>query len=375
MSRIRPYQIVTVLCLMYVIFVLAANNNDPLALVTLGTRFSQGNSAGSEGYDGQFNYYIARDPDSAAAFIDVPAYRFQRILLPAAGRALALGQEAWIPWAFVFINLIALAVSTALMERLLVDLGASRWYALTIGLTIGMFGSVRLSLAEPLAYGLVIGAIWVIRRGGWMQGAVLLALSALAKETTLFFVAGYGLYWLLQRQWRKVLIFGLVAGLPFVIWQLILRQQFGSFGIGSGGALATSFEIIPFGGVIRIISDLTPEQRGAIPALLAIFGIILVPFVLLPTLWALRECWQKFRRGVFGSSLYPALLLVNAIIMPFVPFSTYREPLGILRFIIGLQIALILYAAATRQRRPLLFSLVWIVTIFFAFNLVSIGTA
>jgi len=45
-----------------------------------------------------------------------------------------------------------------------------------------------------------------------------------------------------------------------------------------------------------------------------------------------------------------------------VPFSTYREWLGILRFTVGLQIALVLYAAERRQRRVLLYSTLWAFT-------------
>ena len=55
--------------------------------------------------------------------------------------------------------------------------------------------------------------------------------------------------------------------------------------------------------------------------------------------------------------------------MPFVPFSTYREPLGILRFIVGLQIAVILYAANRHNVRALRNSTIWIVTTMFIFSL------
>ena len=89
---IRPWIIVTVLCLIYTVFTVIQNGGDPLALVTIGTRFSEGNPTGTEGYDGQFVYYIARDPSTATQYIDVPAYRFQRILLPMLARFLAFGQ-------------------------------------------------------------------------------------------------------------------------------------------------------------------------------------------------------------------------------------------------------------------------------------------
>ncbi len=67
---------------------------DPLALAQLGTQFTQGDPQGTEGYDGQFVYYLARGFQSWRRFrdrLDVPAYRYQRILLPVLARILYLG--------------------------------------------------------------------------------------------------------------------------------------------------------------------------------------------------------------------------------------------------------------------------------------------
>lgn len=363
-TRIRPWMVVTALCLLYVVLVILSNGGDPLALVTLGTRFSQGDRNGTEGYDGQFVYYIARDPSNAAQLIDMPAYRFQRILLPILGRVLALGQTPLLPWALLVINLVSLAAGTALLENLLTQYKVSRWYALTYGLTIGTFSAVRLSLPEPLAYAFVLGGIVLAQRERWLWSAVLFALAALARETTLLFPFGYGLYLLSRRQIGTALGFGTAALIPFAIWQMVLYQHFGTFGVSSGGAMATSFEIIPFAGVARIITDAPPEARAG---LLAIFGAILVPFVLVPTLWALWRVWKDRPDW----SAYTFLLLTNAAIMLFVPFSTYREPLGILRFIVGLQIAVILYAAEHRRFRALRNSTIWIVTLLFTFILIQ----
>ncbi|MBZ0300506.1 MAG: hypothetical protein K8J31_12225 [Anaerolineae bacterium] len=368
LTRLRPWMLVTLLILLYVTAVIRANGGDALALVTLGTQFSAGipaDQGGTEGYDGQFNYYIARDPSTAAPIIDVPAYRFQRILLPGLGWALSFGSAALIPWIFLLIGLISLAAGTALMEQLLVEQGVSRWYALAYGLTIGTFGSVRLSLPEPLAYALALGGIWLFAHDRWRSSAVLFALAALARETTLLIPAAIGLHLLYQRRWRTAGLFGLISLLPFVIWQMILSAHLGSFGIGSGGAMATGFEIIPFAGIARIVLEVPAETRLSVSL---IFAVILVPFVLIPTLWSLRRGWLDWRQGKLD--VYSWMLLANAAIMPFVPFSTYREPLGILRFIVGLQIALVLYAAHRHHPRAMRNSTIWIVTTLLIFSLI-----
>lgn len=356
--RIRPWLVVTLAGLVYALAVVVVKG-DPYALVTIGTRFSEdvpAEAGGTEGYDGQFVYFIARDPATAAQYLDVPAYRFQRILLPLLGRILSLGQESLIPWALLVANLIALAAGTALVERFLNQANVSRWYALGYGLTLGTVGATRLSLPEPLAYGLALGGVWLALRERWLWSAVLFALAALAKETTLVFPAACALFLLTQRRWQTVAVFGAVVGLPFVVWQLALYAQLGAFGVGSGGALATSFEVIPFMGVIRILTE------GG-PLVLLIFLLLLGPFVLLPTLWGLWKSWQDYRTR--QTTFYTGLLFLNAALMAFVPFSTYREPLGILRFIVGLQIAVILYAAERRRLRALLNSTIWIMTLVF----------
>lgn len=365
---VRPAVIVTVLCLIYALVLVATQEDGALTLVTIGTRFSEGIAAedgGTEGYDGQFVYFIARDWTAAEPLLDVPAYRFQRILLSVGGRVLAFGVTDLLPWALLLVNLASLFAGTALLERLLTRQDASRWYALGYGLSLGAFGATRLTLPEPLAYALTIGALVFAFHDRPLISAAIFALAAFAKETTLVVAAGYGLYLLSQRRWQDAVLFGLISLLPFVIWQFVLIQLFGTPGVGSGGALATSFELIPFAGVIRILTE------GGL-AVFAVLGIILIPFVLIPVIWSLWQIWRDLRAN--DMTIYTWLLLTSAIIMPFIPFSTYREPVAILRFIIGLQIAVILYAAHKRSRRALLNSTIWALTsIFVIFSDVGSG--
>src|SRR5690606_1572891 len=92
-----PVIVAVIASLMYAL-VIVFTQGDALALVTVGTRFDPTIfNTTEEGYDGQFNYFIARDPAGAPAFIaqgeDFPAYRYQRILLPALGWIFSLGGQ------------------------------------------------------------------------------------------------------------------------------------------------------------------------------------------------------------------------------------------------------------------------------------------
>jgi hypothetical protein len=343
-ARIAPMLIVTLLAAAYLGWVLATNGGDPLALADLGTRYSQPEPGGTEGYDGQFNYYLALDPSPqrAAPHLDVPAYRYQHILYPLLARILALGNAAAIPWTLAAINLFSLAAFTFLVGELLNERGGNRWSAVPIGLWAGLLGAVRLDLSEPLAlmlvaFALVIAGPRLERR--IVPAGMLLALALLAKETMLPFVAGWVLWLILQREFRKGALIASTI-LPFLALQVWLWIVFGSPGLGSGGAGATAFEIIPFSGLIRI---------GAVSlAAFAVLAVVYLPGLLVPAAFGLaapiRDFWR--RAGTPES----CLLVVNALMIAVAPFSTFREPLGILRLACGLILCLWLYAAAKKNQ-------------------------
>lgn len=378
LHKIRPWQVVTLFLIGLMVATLAANNGNTDAFVQIGSCYSQcdpdaacrdilGNpdatqeekdslAEDAEGYDGQFVYFIASDPAEAAPCIDVPAYRYQRILLPMSGRILSFGNTDLLPIAFVLINSIALILSTMLVEQLLVQMDRSRWFALVYGLFFGMVVSVRLSTTEPLAYGLVVGAIWFEQRKQPYITIALMLLAAFAKETTGLFVAGFLLYYLLERRWRDFAIMTIVVGGAFGAWQLYLYDFLGEFGIGSGGVGGTSFEIIPYNGIWRIWFD------GSFAAFV-VLGALFIPSAVIPSMWGLWVTIKEFRSGEYH--LYTCLFFAMVIIMPFVPFSTYREFLGIFRFIVGMVLMHVLYAGLRYPGRPLTYSTLWLVLLIF----------
>jgi hypothetical protein len=352
---LHPWCIVTIVALTYSGVVVATNGGDPLALATLGTRFSEWNPAGTEGYDGQFAYYIARDPLNGWRYCDVPAYRYQRILYPMLARLLAFGQEELIPYTLLLLNVVALATGTWLTEQILHRYKMSGWYALTYGLYAGLLMSVRLDLNEPLAYGLAMAAILAMEGDRWKLGTLFFALAALTKETTLVFVAGYLLFLLAQRHWKHLAGLALGAGLPFLAWQGILWAWLGRPGLGSGGAGDTGWELLPFRGLWSV---------GQIDLrVLGLLALALVPLAVIPTLFSLWIAGRDLWRGQWHP--FTAVLLTNALVMLFLPQSTYREFLAMLRLTIGLVVATILYGAAKRSRRTLNYTLLWLASLVF----------
>jgi hypothetical protein len=365
--RLRPWMVVLLAALAYVGLTLARHSGDPLAFALVGTRYSQLNPQGSPGYDGQFAYYIARDPGGGWRHCDVPAYRYQRILYPLLAWVLALGQPEAVGWTLVVLNVAALAGGTYFTEQLLAARGVSRWYALVYGLYGGLVAGLRLDLTEPLAYGLVQAGLWVwedcrlqiadcrfqvVGRNSLLATG-LFALAALAKETALIAVAGLLLYLALEHRWREAVKLGLGTGLPFAAWQCVLWVWMGSPGVGAGGAMATSFEWLPFAGLLRVATVSWP----AFWLLLAIEG----PLFVLPAIWALAVSARDLLRG--QRHPWVTVLLAQAAPLPFLPFSTWREPLAMARLAAGLVAVTLLYGALRRSRRVLTFCLIWLATL------------
>ena len=344
----------------YVAVALAQNRGDVVEMARLGIRWEAGDRTALEGYDGQYNYFIALDPNpaSVAPHLDVPAYRFQRILYPLLVRALTLGQPSLIPWALIILNIIAQAIGADLVGSLLAGYGASRWYALVYGLWAGLTYAVRLAMTEPLAYALVAGALLASRRGHETWAAVFYGLALFTKETTILFIAAHLLWLAVRQSWPGVLRLGALTFLPFGVFQLLIRQWFGRFGLGSGGYLATPFEVIPYMGLWRI---------GAVSlAALALFAIIFIPMVVLPSLWgvfaSLRRLWAR------DLSLPVLVLAANAAFIPFTPHSTFREPLGLVRLIVGFVLATLYFGAYVRSKRVLNYSVFWLTSLALLFN-------
>ncbi|MBN1993542.1 MAG: hypothetical protein JW953_12655 [Anaerolineae bacterium] len=348
---LTPTFVVVIVCLLYVLGVLIWNDGDPMAFVLLGTRFSHADPLGSEGYDGQFAYQIALHPLEAAPYLDKPAYRYQRILYPLTARLLAFGQPALIPWTLILVNILAIGLGTWVTELLLIDFRVSRWYALVYGMYGGQLLALRADLNEPLAYALVMVAMlaWAKERRAWAIAAF--GLAALGKETTLIFLAAYILYTFQKGQWKWVIGLGLAA-LPFLAYQLLLWAWLGSFGVGSGGAGATPFSLIPLGGWLAIATV-------SIPAFL-IVSLVVAPMSIFPGLAGIWLSVRRLGQGEVHPFIYS--LLLNSLVVLFLPASTFREPAAMVRLTMGLVPAMLLYAALARSRRILNYSYFWIAT-------------
>lgn len=363
----HPAVVVLLIQLIMLAWVISAAGGDPLTLARLGTHYTagvpldaEGDPLEIEGYDGQFNYYIGRDPrpQVVAPYLDVPAYRYQRILLPLLGFLFSGGDETLLAWVLPLLLLLAHTLGTWAVAELMHAYGVSRWYALSYGLYAGFSLALRLDLAEPLAYALVALALLAGVRRRLPLSWGLYALALFSREVTLTFVVAQLLAELFQRRWRQVAGLAIFAILPFALFQLWLLQVFGQPGLGSGGAMATSFEWIPYMGLWRI--------GFYSPLYLLAMGVVFVPAFVLPSAWGI---WQAFVKWTNHDLNVLVLgLFLNSLSIAVLPFSTFRETGGLIRFACGLVLSVLLSAAHYRQLRILRYSLFWLVLNIFLFK-------
>jgi hypothetical protein len=139
-----------------------------------------------QAYDGQFFYRLAVDPldqrDVGISF-DGPSYRHQRLLYPLVVSALALGQEAWVPWLLIGVNVAGLAVLGLLGARYAVAIDRPAWWGIALPLYVGFSYTLARDLAEIVEACLLIGALLAVQTRRIALGAALMALAVLARET------------------------------------------------------------------------------------------------------------------------------------------------------------------------------------------------
>jgi len=218
------------------------NESSVLAFVHIGDKFlksahtssaidATGGAQSTYGYDGQFYYFIAADPAHARDYMHVgtenqAGIRYARIGYPLASRVAALGQRAAVPYAMLFVNLLAVVLGTFAVALWLRRHGRTPWYAALFGLWPGVIYAVFRDLSEPLAYCLVALAVLVfdVRDNRRLAGSAgLLALSLLTRETTIAFAIGLAFaVWFADRRLRRALAYLAAAVVPMIAWRAIV---------------------------------------------------------------------------------------------------------------------------------------------------------
>lgn len=357
-NTIGPTFVVFVFSSFFLIYHLSSHNWDPFSFVLIGGKFDPKINNQSYGYDGQFSYQIAKDPVNGWRYLDVPAYRYQRILYPILARSLSLGNQVLLPWMLILINYFSIIFATLLLEKILKINNLTRWYALSYGFFAGLWLSLRLDLTEPLAFLFVIVAIVAIQKEKILLGSLFLILASLTREVTIIFTISFLLSSLFQQNQTNRSKWFIVALLPFIIWQALLFGLFGEFAIRSGGAFATSIEILPYRG----------WWGFALKNLSAFFlmSLFVFPTAIVPSVVCLWTSIKELLRRNTTPGTW--MLFFNSALIAILPQSILLDPLGLIRTLIGLIVAILVFGLEKRSFRVLNFSLLWLFLFIFVIN-------
>lgn len=141
------------------------------------------------GHDGQQFYVLASvlpDLPAAEGHVDDLQYRSRRILYPLV--LSPFGEGPPMIWAMLAVNLLAVGAAGAGVGRLAQRCGLSPYSGLAVAVTPAMLESTVGGLADAVAFAFAVWGVVLWRRQVW-GAAVLLALAALARETTLVVAA------------------------------------------------------------------------------------------------------------------------------------------------------------------------------------------
>ena len=209
LARLSSLQMAALCLLPYVVFIIFALHHwhwDVSTFIVAGDDYVTRSQLAapitvlnnSPGYDGQFYYRLALDPFTSkmtdgGILLDNPALRGSRIGYPLLAWAMSFGQPALLPWALLGLNLCGLFVIAWTAIALVRSQGFPAWYGLSVSLYPGFVLTLLRDTTEIAAscFGLLALSLAIRRRFWW--AAVPACYAVITRETTLFYLAGYGL--------------------------------------------------------------------------------------------------------------------------------------------------------------------------------------
>ena len=178
------------------------------------------------GFDGEMYRYVAHDlfmQRGTVRYIDGPAQRYHRILVPALAYLLVAGHQPWIDASYIVVIAIFVLLGAYWFSRWAVSVGRHPAWALAFLLIPATVISVdRMTIDVALAAFTVAFAFYW-RTGAWAKVFFVLMLACLARETGVLLTAGCCLVELFNRRWTRVALWASSA-LPAFVWYLFIRQ-------------------------------------------------------------------------------------------------------------------------------------------------------
>lgn len=329
-----------------------------IAFVDIGAHYGQRIGLAQQaltpgGYDGQFNYYLARDPgiivtcaqsSPSCPLDDLREVRVERILYPMTARLFALGQTEWLPAALLAVNYLAIVLTALLVSLLARARGLSPWLGAAAGLFCGESLSFLRDLADPFGVLWVVLAIYLLDRRRPLFAGLAVAAALLTREQLILTLPFLALPLIAEKRWRALAASTALALTPFVAWQIVLRALYGTWPLLAGDSQAASLVPIPFSGLW--------QERATGDFKLVVVAVAL-PLVLAIGI-AVAALWRGGVRGVRGvlRDPVPLMALTYCLLLSLTYWFQWADLYGPARLAApGVILALLASRAVSRPMR------------------------
>ena len=209
---------------------------------------------GTVGYDGLFYFIMAHDPlirKGMYRYLDIPAYRYQRIMYPGLVYIFSLGIPALIPTMLVLVNFAAIIMGTFFVALMLREQRMNLWYALFYGFLSGLLITTVRDLSGPLAVGFMVGGFFFYSRKRFFLCALFLSAAILTREVVLIVLPVLAVDSFFFKRDLKGALLSLLPFFPFLMWQLYVflmihtvTWQPGRLGMPLVGIIASLQEVL-----------------------------------------------------------------------------------------------------------------------------------
>ena len=251
----------------------------------------------SNGYDGQFFYFIAFDPlvrhyqitsNPSQRPIDNPAFRYRRIAYPVFTK-LASGNNPFnYPAAMVLLAIAGAVLCAFFVSKTAIHSGLNGWEGLACLLIPAFWLSLSVATPEPLAAGFLAAGFYLTLTKRYVLAAILFSMAILTRESATLFVLVLAALELKTSKTYKSALILTASLLPYVAWRSYIASAL--FHVDGWKAFFMEPETtgVPFAGIIQMYRTLhagtyTEElevQAFRLPILLVIvMGVCLYTYL------------------------------------------------------------------------------------------------
>ncbi len=180
------------------------------------------------GYDGQMYRYVAHDLFVRRGYIkylDGPAQRLHRILVPALAYLLVAGYQPWIDGSYIAVIAIFVLLGAYWLSRWAVLTGRHPAWALGFLLVPATLISMDRMTVDISIAAFTVAFAYYWRTAAWTRLFVVLVLACLARESGVLLAGGCCLAELLSRRIVRAVIWASSA-LPAFVWYVYVGRAF-----------------------------------------------------------------------------------------------------------------------------------------------------